>query len=116
MHTRISGRFACLRPADPAHVGGLAQVLPGVQTMVICTGTEMITITIGADGEPVEIIDEDPHSCVMTKGILAEATDLPLWQQLALDHAHRFAVLENAHRRDDHLMQARPTRGPPVLI
>jgi hypothetical protein len=94
----------------------LAQVIPGIQTMVICTGDELMTITIGTDGVPIETQEQTQHPCVVTEGVTLAAMDLPFWQQLAADHTHRFAVRENTRVSVDHLTRLTPKRGPPVLV
>ncbi len=94
----------------------LAQVIPGIQTMVICTGDQMITLTIGADGVPVETVSENPHPCVMADGVTLATSDLPFWQKLAADHARSFAILESPRAVDDHLIRLSPSRAPPVVI
>ncbi len=94
----------------------LAQVIPGVQTMVICTGDALVTITMGADGVPIETADQVQHPCVMASGVTLAVAGLPFWQQLAADHAHGFAISENSRVSVDHLTRLTPTRGPPVLV
>ncbi len=94
----------------------IADVIPGIQTMVICTGEGLITLTIGADGQPVEAVETEPHPCVMSEVLTLAYADVPLWQRLAADYAHDFAIRENTRVFDSHLSRIAHSRAPPVMI
>lgn len=94
----------------------LAELIPGVQTFVICTGDSLVTITIGPDGEPIEHSETTPHPCVLADTIVQAQMTLPLWFALGFGFAHSFAVRENTQVADHHLALIFPTRGPPVPV
>ena len=100
----------------PRMTAVLAQVIPGVQTMVICTGDELIVLTIGTDGVPIETEDSTQHPCVMGDTISVAENTLPFWAVLGRDFAHHFAIHENAQADVQHLALISPTRAPPVLV
>ncbi|WP_179380998.1 hypothetical protein [Jannaschia marina] len=52
--------FGLLLPRTGAVLADLA----GFESMVICRGADMVTITIGADGTPVETEIEDHGPCL----------------------------------------------------
>ncbi|MEL6645900.1 MAG: hypothetical protein AAFQ79_18360 [Pseudomonadota bacterium] len=100
----------------PKMGGVLAGFVPGVMQVVICTGTEMVTVTLGPDGQPIEteVIEGEP--CVMTAAALPADTALPLWHRLARDHRDAFSavVLDRAPPR---LFAVKwPSQAPPRRV
>lgn len=77
---------------------------PNVQTVVICTGTEMITLTVGADGKPIHVDDGEEAPCVITEEELVTAPSDPDW--VALTRSFSFAFVVNA----SHVLQDAPER------
>ena len=57
----------------------VAHWLFGAQTVVICTGTQLITLTLDADGQPVETASPHVHDCALSKAPGADlaGADLP---------------------------------------
>jgi hypothetical protein len=92
-------------------------MLPGqFQTIVICTGFEMQTIVIDAEGNPVKITDTETHECVFKDGALALAIpETPLWQTLARADLHPSAQgdLVLAPRA---AVSPPPSQGPPLPV
>ncbi|MEJ6404335.1 hypothetical protein [Yoonia sp. 2307UL14-13] len=93
----------------------IADVIPSIQTMVICTGEGLITLTIGPEGEPIEVVENQQHPCVMSEGVTFATVAIPFWQKLAADYFHAFAIRENTRILDDHLIRLALTRAPPVV-
>jgi len=94
----------------------IADVLPGVQTMVICTGEGLIILRIGPDGQPIEETEQAFNHCVLSDGTVVAQQAVPHWQMLAADYTDGFAVHENTAAEAAPLARPRLTRGPPVLI
>lgn len=93
------------------------ELVPGkFQTIVICSGFEMQTIVIDAEGKPVEVADSEAHKCVFKDATVAlAAPETPLWHTLAR------ANQRNAARAD--LVFAPlaavlppPAQGPPLPV
>ncbi|KGK78795.1 hypothetical protein PM03_12385 [Thalassobacter stenotrophicus] len=93
------------------------ELMPGqFQTIVICSGFEMQTIVIDAEGQPVEVADTEAHKCVFKDAVVAIAVpETPVWQTLAR------ANLRDAARAD--LVSAPlaavlppPSQGPPLPV
>ncbi|SMX32594.1 hypothetical protein COL8621_00855 [Actibacterium lipolyticum] len=62
----------------------LAAMIPGAfQTIVICTGAGLQTITLGPDGAPIETTDQAPENCTLFKASLTPALPDQFWQALA---------------------------------
>lgn len=90
----------------------LTELIPGIDRMVICTGTEMITLTIGPDGEPIQEIDSATPHCVMADGADHIASPLPYWQALTLSDAPTPAYLHDPLADLTPLSHLRPVRAP----
>ncbi len=89
-----------------------AAAVPGVRTVVICTGQGMITLRLDARGDPVEVVDHPDH-CV-----LGHATDTAPRAELAPLIA---AVVDRIVRPAGDLVRAEgyraarpPPRAPPA--
>jgi hypothetical protein len=95
----------------------LAELMPGVQTMVICTGTDLITLTIGPDGTPIEADDTGalPH-CTLADLIDHPNQTLPAWIALHAPEAPQPAILPHLSADQDRLNGLRLSRAPPVLV
>lgn len=84
-------------------------LMPGTfQTVVICNGFEMTTITIDAEGNKVEIAS-DGHECVMKDAVAKATAPAPQWQRLA--RAHQLGTA-----RSDLVRAPQPTALPPPAI
>ncbi len=94
----------------------LAQIVPGVMTMVICTGEKLVTITLNAAGEPIEIHEDEEAPCLRTD--LAAPVEVPdrHWVRLALSFERSFAVKLNPRPEAALFHRKRPSQAPPVLI
>ena len=93
----------------------MAELVPGVQTFVICTGDSLVTITIGADCEPIEHEETVQHPCVLADTIAQAEATASFWLAIDRDFAHRFAVQENTRRATRGRVLISPSRGPPAL-
>ncbi len=100
----------------PRMTAVLAELIPGVQTMIICTGERMVTLTIGADGIPVEEAEENEHDCVIADTVSLAEVEQPFWTALSRDFDHRFAIRENTQIATVSLSLLSPSRAPPVLV
>ncbi|TFL18105.1 hypothetical protein [Jannaschia formosa] len=86
--------------------GAVLAELAGFESVVICRGADLATVTIAPDGTPVEVEIEGHGPC------LAAATPAPLalpaatWSALAADYKLRLPDPQSAPR-------ARPWSGPP---
>lgn len=85
----------------------------GVQTMVICTGSDVITITLDADGNPVQTSDTQHHACTLGKSDAAPSAPVVLAQPSsnALVTAPGLAP-ETLHSRRSVLLNR--ARAPPL--
>lgn len=94
----------------------VATLVPGVMVVTICTGSEMVTLTLNADGEPVEEVEPAVDHCVLAdlvqKGPQAEAP----WVALARSYRCPFVANPNPNHTCDYLRLQDPPRGPPALI
>lgn len=95
-------------------VGGLLlHIHPGIMTMVICTGTELVTIQIGADGEPVEAETTESGPCLLNVADLGEGRTDPAWIALASSYKTPFVVKSNQGTHHNHALINRESQGPP---
>ena len=94
----------------------LAQVIPGVQVLVICTGDQMVTLTIGADGKPIEMDNAELHPCITTAANKHVTLADPYWSLLGRDYAFGFAVRESTKPAQPPLSRISPSRAPPTVV
>ncbi|MEL7214181.1 MAG: hypothetical protein AAGK92_16075 [Pseudomonadota bacterium] len=100
----------------PKASAAVVAFLPGVQSYVICTGDEMVTILVDSEGTPIEQSTSDSAPC-LSADVPPVATIAPsLWRQLARDHRDRFVKRENLSVARSVLQRPAPTRAPPVLV
>lgn len=87
----------------------------GAETLVICTGTQLVTLTLDADGNPVEGSTPQAHDCVFAKG---DATAPPALAAAPLATAAPLArtqAPEPGHTTIPTL-RGNPARAPPSAL
>lgn len=89
--------------------------LPGVQSFVICTGGALITITLDASGEPIEMATTDSAPCTLAEAGDPISRPAPLWVAMTLINLPPADVSENPMHARDRLLLQQPQRGPPAL-
>ncbi|MEM1066566.1 MAG: hypothetical protein AAGJ74_13785 [Pseudomonadota bacterium] len=102
--------FGLLVPKMGAVIAGL---VPGVTQVVICTGSEMITLTLGPDGAPIETEELRAEPCVMVTEAAAESPAPALWRALDSDHADAFSAIAAPERPPRPYIVKWPSQGPP---
>jgi hypothetical protein len=100
----------------PKMSAALVALMPGFQAMVICTGTELVTIVLAPDGSPIEVSKTDTAPCTMADASDPGTRPFPFWIALALANIVPPAVLENSAWARDRLANLKLQRGPPVLV
>lgn len=93
----------------------LADIIPGVTQVAICTGSEIITLTIGPDGQPIETEIETSHCVLGDTSAMADGPD-PVWVTLARSYHPLFISLIHDAADQDRLSRIAPSRAPPALI
>lgn len=94
----------------------LVELIPGIDTVVICTGSEYVTITIGPDGEPLDVDESSDNRCTLSDMAGIGLRPQTFWQRLATSFDKAFSVAENQRLADLHLTFQQPSRAPPALI
>tara|TARA_Y100001956_G_scaffold69512_1_gene72855 strand:+ start:75 stop:488 length:414 start_codon:yes stop_codon:yes gene_type:complete len=94
----------------------VASLVPGVMVVTICTGSEMVTLTLNADGEPVEEVEPAVDHCVLADLIQDQPQPEAPWVALARSYRCPFVATPNPYQTCDYLRQQDPPRGPPALI
>lgn len=105
----------CLGILLPKVSAVVTLALPGLfQTIVICTGDSLQTITLGPDGSPVEMTQGDDPHCTLLADLAGQSPADGFWRVLARSHRVLLPVILRPlpDRRHAHSM---PTRAPPVL-
>lgn len=98
----------------PKVAGVLLEWHPNIQTVVICTGTDMVTLTIGPNGKPIEVESEEDAPCVMTEETVIEVDVRTAWIALARDY--RATFIAHPSPLNGHLSKLlnRTSQGPPL--
>ena len=94
----------------------LANAIPGIQTLVICTGAELVTVTLNAAGEPIDVAESNAQDCLRADLPPDAHRLMPVWQRLARAYSPPFAVLENPSALRTALALQRPSHAPPVVL
>lgn len=103
---------ATLAPRLSAAVG---TAFGGTYTVVICTGTTLETITLDADGNPVERQEHSDQPCALHALGAVEASAPALWQRLARSYAALPFVATPPVRGAQLFLRNPPAQGPPVI-
>ncbi len=100
----------------PKMGGVLVELIPGRQTMVICTGGEMVVMIISPEEEPVEVESDGAEPCPSVSIIAGAEQGLPDWVYLARDYGDQ-GLNRPSPRRDLSLILIRgPTHASPLTI
>ncbi len=99
----------------PKMSAALVTLLPNVQTVVICTGDELLTIVLGPDGTPIEIKDTETMDCTLTDTGDPTVKPVPFWVSLKIAELPQNALRINTAWARDKLASLPPQRGPPAL-
>lgn len=107
----------CLSLLLPKAGGLLLAVMPGVTTAVICTGSEIVVLTLGPDGAPIEELPEPlVDTCVLAEAGPAIELPAPFWMRLARSLEDSFVSVPTRRQRANHPSTPPPAQGPPVLV
>ncbi|GAA6209426.1 hypothetical protein NBRC116601_27190 [Cognatishimia sp. WU-CL00825] len=94
----------------------LVEFIPGVDTVIICTGSEYVTLTLGPDGTPIDVAESSDNRCTLSDTPELTVALQPFWHQLARGFQHPFKVVENGQSTLDRLAHLEPSRAPPAVI
>ncbi|KCV83357.1 hypothetical protein ATO10_01310 [Actibacterium atlanticum] len=100
----------------PKISAALIFVMPGFTSVVICTGAEMITLTLAPDGTPIEPQQIGAAPCVLSDLLQAAPAQIPLWRALELPQARLFAIKTSPLARATAFARPNPSRAPPVIL
>lgn len=100
----------------PRVSGVLVDLLPGFERTVICTGSEMLVLTLDDAGEPVTVSEEAGGPCLRATSAPALAQHAPAPYLAELAFAALFPVKLDLLAPRASLRLQREKRGPPSLI
>jgi len=89
---------------------------PNIMAIVICTGTDIITIHIGADGQPVEASEAEQAACVLSDPNAIANRAYAQWTLAPRSYRATFVENENALRSEAETGLLPCLRGPPFVI
>ena len=108
--------FLIMALALPRVSAVLVEFIPGIDTVVICTGSEYVTITLGPDGKPLDVDESSDNRCTLSEMAGIGLRPQTFWQRLATSFDKAFSVAENQRLADLNLTFQQPSRAPPALI
>jgi hypothetical protein len=94
----------------------LVEFLPGVDTVILCTGSDYVTVTLDAEGNPTEVSDAQGSDCLRSLAAEVSLDPSSFWQKLTRDFDVVFARLEHPSPGLDVLHFLKAPRAPPVVI
>ena len=98
-------------------VAGLAmELMPSIQTAVICAGDRLIVLRFDENMNPIEVEDVEDKDCVMHDVIAQSDQPIPAWRLLDPTDGQGFAVAINSDADQARLRAQLHKRGPPVVI
>lgn len=86
---------------------------PNVMAIVICSGDALVTVHIGADGEPVETVETGHAPCVLTPPLAAASVPDLRWSVTPRSYRPTFVEIVPSARSDGELGLLPDLRGPP---
>lgn len=92
----------------------LGVVLPGVQTVVICNGSERVTITINSNGAPVELAEDSVAPCTNSDPLDPLSAHNPAWVKVAYIDAYHLPDTGAPTPVSAHFTLKPPSQGPSV--
>lgn len=93
----------------------LLDLHPNITQVVICTGSETVTLRLGADGTPVETRVSEDVPCVLGEAVPGARQAAAGWTQLARRYPARFQAVPNRRPRHLAALLNRDSRAPPVV-
>ncbi len=93
----------------------LVEIVPGIHTAVLCTGTELVILTLDANGDPIELPEIKAQHCTLADLADPGTGFIPAWQGLARSFHHPFAVKLHPAPGMDTLAAIWPSRAPPEV-
>ncbi len=87
-----------------------------VMVLVLCTGDGLVTVKIGADGEPISEPKVISEPCVMAVAVTPAAQDLTHWQRLSREFTLARALRASPHPIEPRYARKKPARAPPFLF
>ena len=98
-------------------ISGLAlELMPSIQTAVICAGDRLIVLRFDENMNPIEVTDVEDADCVVNDIVTASAQPIPAWQLLDPTSGQSFSIVTNPDADQARLLTQLPKRGPPVVI
>lgn len=94
----------------------LVEFIPGVETVIICTGSEYISVTLGPDGEPLYTEEIGEAHCTLSDVAQVDQAESPYWHILAASFHKAFSIKENWQLATLNFSPHAPTRAPPTSI
>lgn len=89
---------------------------PNIMAIVICTGTDMVTIHIGPDGQPLEVSEVEQTACVLADPKAIANRAYAQWTLAPRSYRARFVENENVLRSEAEEGPLPDLRGPPFVI
>lgn len=112
----MAAMFIVVALVLPRVSAAVVEFLPGVDTYVLCTGSEYVTVTLGPDGSPIDVSESTENQCTVSDSVVTPGGSAPFWHALARSYRRPFVIIEHPHAQADGLARLEPTRAPPVLI
>ena len=94
----------------------VVEFIPGIDTVVLCTGSDYVTITLDGEGSPVEVSETQDSDCLRGFADPIVQTPETLWQKLARSYAVDFTRRDHPAPASEVLKTLEPSRAPPVVI
>ncbi|MEM9344453.1 MAG: hypothetical protein AAGA87_15525 [Pseudomonadota bacterium] len=100
----------------PRMAAAALSFLPGYTTVAICTGAEIVYLTLDSEGNPVNVGDPvEVTPCVLADADTSTAARIPAWHALAADWADPFVAHAHSTASFDVLLTLQPSRAPPAV-
>ncbi len=100
----------------PKVSGALSAVIPGWSFVYICAGNESLVLLLDANGDPVELAQQEIQDCPIPDAGVGFEPQLLYWQYLALSNARVFHISVNRRLNADSFARIPPKRPPPYLV
>lgn len=92
----------------------VTEFIPGLDAVVICTGSELITVSLDENGTPTKHSTQNTGDCTRTTDTPAQIAQSAIFTLLANTYQIAFVVHANAIATQEALASQKPKRAPPV--
>lgn len=100
----------------PRVTAAVAAFIPGAQTLVICAGGSLMTVTVNGAGDPVEMPEPVADHCLLADTTPVDAASPSAWQRLPRSFTTEQVFTAAPVAKPARIAAHRLSRAPPFVV